>query len=78
MLGACWQCKALLVIAAAAILVATGGAGLPAAGAAVGTALGVSATKATAVIGGIAGMGLGAAMDWICCKLGWRRCCRES
>jgi hypothetical protein len=59
---------------AVAIVLGTGGAGLPALGAAIAgtawaTAAGVSAATATAAVGGIAGMAVGMAVDWICCHI---------
>ncbi len=73
----CWLCKGGIVVLTAAIVLATGGAGIPALGAAVGTYLGVSAAAGTAAVAGVAGMTLGAAMNWICCKIGVFACCTE-
>ena len=77
----CWVCRVALAALAAAIILGTGGAGIPALGAALaGTSLavasGVTVASSTAGVGSIAGMAIGLAIDWLCCHLfGVEGCC---
>lgn len=78
---ACWLCRAGIALLATAIVLGTGGAGLPALGAALaatsmGVAMGLTAGGVTATLGGVAGMAVGLAIDWICCNIfRVRSCC---
>ena len=70
----CWSCRIGVALLAAALILATGGAGIPAAGAALAAtslavASEVSVAACTAAVGGIAGMTLALAIDWLCCNL---------
>ena len=78
----CWLCRGGIALLATAIVLGTGGAGLPALGTAIaatsfGTAVGATAASATAACGGIAGMAIGLAIDWICCHILWVSACCE-